>query len=113
MCKSQVGRKAKTFKCYISIFICFSTKAVLLALVSDLSSLVFLAVAKRFITHCSRPSTILSDCATDFEGASKKLKKIYQNVVLILKSSDIYNYITSEGITWLFNPSTSHHFSGL
>ncbi|XP_035222191.1 uncharacterized protein LOC118195067 [Stegodyphus dumicola] len=36
--KSQVGRRTNTFKCYVSIFVCFSTKAVHLELVSDLST---------------------------------------------------------------------------
>ncbi|XP_035207008.1 uncharacterized protein LOC118181886 [Stegodyphus dumicola] len=44
--KSQVGRRTKTFKCYISIFVCFSTKAVHLELVSDLSTSTFLAALK-------------------------------------------------------------------
>ncbi|XP_035228801.1 uncharacterized protein LOC118200916 [Stegodyphus dumicola] len=48
--KSQVGRRTKTFKCFVSIFVCFSIKAVHLELVSDLSTSTFLAALKRFIT---------------------------------------------------------------
>ncbi|XP_035229444.1 uncharacterized protein LOC118201442 [Stegodyphus dumicola] len=111
--KSQVGRRTKTFKCYISIFVCFSTKAVHLELVSDLSTSTFLAALKRFIARRGKPSKISSDCATNFKGASKELKEIYKNAARIEKSSELCDYITSEGITWLFNPPTSPHYGGL
>ncbi|XP_035207286.1 uncharacterized protein LOC118182107 [Stegodyphus dumicola] len=115
--KSQVGRrtaKTKTFKCYISIFVCFlKTKAVHLELVSDLSTSTFLAALKRFIARRGKPSKISSDCATNFKGASKELKEIYKNAARIEKSSELCDYITSEGITWLFNPPTSPHYGGL
>ncbi|XP_035213254.1 uncharacterized protein LOC118187155 [Stegodyphus dumicola] len=111
--KSQVGRRTKTFKCYVSIFVCFSTKAVHLELVSDLSTSTFLAALKRFIARRGKPSKISSDCATNFKGASKELKEIYKNAARIEKSSELCDYITSEGITWLFNPPTSPHYGGL
>ncbi|XP_035209891.1 uncharacterized protein LOC118184340 [Stegodyphus dumicola] len=99
--------------CYVSIFVCFSTKAVHLELVSDLSTSTFLAALKRFITRRGKPSKISSDCATNFKGASKELKEILKNAARIEKSSGLCDYITSEGITWLFNPPTSPHYGGL
>lgn len=47
----------------------------------------------------------MRDCKTNFKNASKELKEIYKTAAFIKKSGDICNFITSEGITWLFNPS--------
>ncbi|XP_035208757.1 uncharacterized protein LOC118183356 [Stegodyphus dumicola] len=71
------------------------------------------AALKRFIARRGKPSKISSDCATNFKGASKELKGIYKNAARIEKSSELCDYITSEGITWLFNPPASPHYGGL
>ncbi|XP_035232572.1 uncharacterized protein LOC118204350 [Stegodyphus dumicola] len=78
-----------------------------------MSTSTFLAALKRFIARRGKPSEISSDCATNFKGPSKELKDIYKNAARIEKSSELCDYITSEGITWLFNPPTSPHYGGL
>jgi hypothetical protein len=42
-------RKSRIFKIYIAVFVCFSTKAVHLKVVSDLSTDAFLAAFDRFV----------------------------------------------------------------
>ena len=111
--KSRSGRGVKSLKCYISIFVCFSTKAIHLELVSDLSTATFLAALKRFIARRGKPSKIVSDCATNFKKASKELKEVYTFASKIEKSDKVNNFIANEGIIWTFNPPAAPHFGGI
>ena len=64
--RSEIRTRAP-IKCYISLFICFTTKAVHLELVKDLSTQSFLAALKRFISTRGKPKTIWSDNATNLK----------------------------------------------
>ncbi|XP_066907074.1 uncharacterized protein [Halyomorpha halys] len=68
-CKSALS------KAYLSLFICMSTKAVHLEVVSTLETESFLAAFDRFIARRGKPIRIYSDCGTNFVGASRKLKE--------------------------------------
>ncbi|GFT31247.1 uncharacterized protein TNCV_3480461 [Trichonephila clavipes] len=67
--KPNLKRPRVTLKSYIAIFICFSTKATHLEVVSDLTTEAFLACLRRFIARRSKPSVNWSDNATNFKGA--------------------------------------------
>jgi hypothetical protein len=79
--KSSKLRNAKKVKSYIALFVCFSTKAVHLELVGDLTTESFLAAFKRFTSRRGHVSEIFSDNGTNFIRAeceflrSEKLKK--------------------------------------
>ncbi|XP_053968859.1 uncharacterized protein LOC128870282 [Anastrepha ludens] len=64
------------YKTYIAIFVCFSTKAVHIEIVSDLSTDAFLAALKRMIGRRGLPTDIYCDNATNFVGASRKLQEL-------------------------------------
>lgn len=99
--RSSKLRKAPRTKAYICIFVCAVTKAVHLELVSDLTSEAFLACLRRFIARRGRCNLILSDCGTNFVGASRQLAKY-------MKTAS-----SAENIEWKFNPPASPNFGGL
>jgi transposase InsO family protein len=105
------GKRSKlTQKAYLALFVCMSTKALHLELVSDLTTNAFLAALRRFVSRRGRPAQVYSDNATNFVSASKELKLFLSR----LKSSEeVCAYTASEGINWNFNPPHSPHFGGL
>lgn len=92
---------------------CFSTKAVHLELVSNLSTQAFLAALRRFVARRGKPKEIFSDCATNFVGASKELKNMHKFSATSQNNEEIAAYLASEQITWHFNPPSAPHFGGL
>lgn len=95
------SRGNKTTKAYLALYICFSTKAVHLELVSDLSSETFLMSFRRFIARRGRCHKVFSDCGTNFVASSKYLKEIFTHVS------------EKESIEWHFNPPSAPHMGGL
>ena len=94
-------RGAKTYKSYVCIFVCFSTKATHLELVSELSCDAFLCAFRRFISRRGRCSKLYSDCGTNFTAAYKYFCKLLRHAT------------DAEAIEWHFNPPAAPHFSGL
>lgn len=66
-------RKSREYKVYIALFVCMSTKAIHLEVVLDLSTDAFLAALDRFVARQGVPTSIHSDCGTNFIGAAQKL----------------------------------------
>lgn len=107
------GPRRPVVKAYVAIFICMTTKAVHMELVSDLSTDRFLQALRRFISRRGRCTDIFSDNGTNFVGARNKL----QELLRILKDSSHHETVSSElakeGIQWHFNPPSAPHFGGL
>jgi hypothetical protein len=59
-------RKARQYKVYVAVFVCFAVKAVHLEVVSDLSTDAFIAALNRFVARHGLPTDIYSDCGTNF-----------------------------------------------
>jgi len=70
----------KTGKAYLCIFVCFSTKATHLQLVSDLSTAAFLNALKRFIARRGRCAKLFSENGSNFIGANNELKALIDMV---------------------------------
>lgn len=74
------GTRSKVLtKAYVALFVCFSTRAIHLELVSDLTSVTFLAALRRFISRRGRPIQIHSDNGTNFIGANRILGEFLYN----------------------------------
>lgn len=71
--KSSQRRNAPYVKCYIALFICLTTRAIHLELVSDLSTVQFMKAFRRFISRRGIPNHMFSDNATNFTGAEKEI----------------------------------------
>lgn len=99
------GRGVKPLKMYVCVIVCFTTKAVHLELVTDLSAQSCVAALKRFIARRGKPVEIFSDCGTNFIGAKNYLK------ACTLKTFG--SYLTNEGVKWTMNVPSAPHFGGL
>lgn len=97
-------RTVKVNKVYASFFVCFSTKAVHIELVTDLSTDAFLAALERFVSRRGLPQAIYSDNATNFIGA---------NNLLNLDTKRISDFFANRSIRWSFIPARSPHQGGL
>lgn len=106
-------RNRCVIKAYLCIFICFTTKAVHLELVSDLSTQAFLNCFKRFISRRGVCRKIYSDNGLNFVGASNELKQLYSLLPTFVNNSDIMNYFLENRIEWHFIPPYSPHRGGL
>lgn len=113
MLKDGKARNRTSVKAYVCVFICFTTKAVHLELVGDLSSQTFLDALKRFVARRGLPSDIYSDNATNFVGAAASLREIYRIANDFSKVDIVKDFLVGNGIQWHFIPPRSPHFGGL
>lgn len=110
--KNFHGRGCRYTKGYVCLFVCFSTKAIHLEAVSDLSTASFLAAFSRFVGRRGCPSKIYSDNGTNFVGASRELKQEFK---LFMEQSQKLTLSTyaHQGVSWFFNPPGAPHMGGL
>ncbi|XP_011136014.1 uncharacterized protein LOC105181135 [Harpegnathos saltator] len=73
-------RNVRTIKSYVAVFVCFATKAVHMELVTDLTSDTLIGALKRFVARRGKPSVIYTDNGTNFVGARRELKELYEFV---------------------------------
>lgn len=106
-------RNSKFLKAYVSIFVCFATKAVHIELVSDLTSDAFITALKRFIYRRGKPSCMYSDNGTTFVGAHKQLKECFEFIRNKAVHDDIWNFLRGQEVAWSFSPPYAPHFGGL
>ncbi|GFT72432.1 integrase catalytic domain-containing protein [Trichonephila clavipes] len=104
-------RKGTYQKIYVAIFVCLSSKAVHLEIVSYLTTDAFLAILKRFVARREKCATISSDNAKNFAGANRELKRLHN--LLKCPEEKLSSYLSSEGISWNFMPPRAPNFGGL
>ena len=111
--KMSKRRGVRPVKCYVALFVCFSTKAIHLELVEDLTTESFIATLRRFTSRRGKPKDIYSDNGTNFVGAYREL----QELVALWKTEEFQRDITTalslDEITWHFQPPRAPHFGGL
>lgn len=100
-------------KAHICIFICFSTKAIHIELVYDLTTEGFIAALKRFISRRGICQHIYSDNATNFVGANKQLVELKNIWDFKEHKEKVQSFLNGNFITWHFIPPRAPHFGGL
>lgn len=108
--KNRRGRPT-IHKSYLALFICLSTKAVHLELVSDLTTPGFLAAFDRFVARRGLPSEVWSDNGTNYVGANNELISIYN--FLQKEKNEISKAMADKSIKWHFNPPVAPNFGGI
>ena len=109
--KERYGRGARLSKCYLCIFVCFTTKAVHLELVSNLTTEAFIATFRRFVSRRGKPLTIYSDNGSNLVGADTELQSLGEFMKGYADS--LSEYAANEGVSWKFIPANSPNFGGL
>lgn len=98
-------------KMYIAVFVCFTSKAVHLELVTDLTSNCFILCLQRFIGRRGRPDKIYCDNATNFVGASRELQMLRD--AMLKETEGLVSYAAGKGVSFIFIPPRAPHFGGL
>lgn len=106
-------KRPRVCKAYIALFICMSTKALHLELVSDLSAEAFIAAFKRFISRRGKCCNLYTDNGTNFHGARRILSEMTQMLLNETTNADIAASIAKDGTSWHFIPPSSPHFGGM
>ncbi|XP_033221084.1 uncharacterized protein LOC117175486 [Belonocnema kinseyi] len=89
------------------------SKAVHIEFATDLSTEGFLAALRRFIGRRGVPEHIYSDNGTNFVGANKELREIYDFFETEEFKKKIGSFALSKRKEWHFNPPLSPHFGGI
>ncbi|GFV14015.1 integrase catalytic domain-containing protein [Trichonephila clavipes] len=77
--KYKGQRKSIYHKCYVAIFICFTTKAIHTEVVTELTTEAMIATIKQFFSRRGKSTSICTDNATNFIGASRELQRLSPN----------------------------------
>ncbi|XP_049284724.1 uncharacterized protein LOC125764469 [Anopheles funestus] len=98
---------------FVCLFVCFTTKAIHLEVVENLSTSAFISALLRFVSLRGRPDAIYSDNGRNFVGAAKELsslRKAYNNRAF---QDELVGLAAEKGIRFSFIPLRSPNFGGL
>ncbi|XP_076660830.1 uncharacterized protein LOC143364282, partial [Halictus rubicundus] len=110
--KERKFRNRAKIKVYVAVFICFSTKAIHLEVVSDMTTEAFVAALKRFIARRGICKNIYSDNGTNFVGANNDLTEL-SRVLREKEHKRVRRFLEDKEMSWHFMPALSPHFGGL
>ncbi|XP_015191151.1 PREDICTED: uncharacterized protein LOC107074303 [Polistes dominula] len=108
--KTWRGRTAREYKAYIVLFVCESTSAIHLEVVTDYTTDAFIAAYKRFTSRRGICATLRSDCGTNFKGADAELQALFSTTSKQL--GKLATLLANDGTQWIFNPPSAPHFGG-
>lgn len=108
--KTWRGRAAKTYKGYLAIFVCLTTSAIHIEVVTDYTTDAFIAAYKRFTGRRGICATLQSDCGTNFVGADATLRRFFESSSNELR--DLAYLLAKDNTEWKFNPPSTPHFGG-
>ena len=88
----------------MGLFICMLvTRTIHLELVESMDTNSFINTLQRFLSRRGKPNIILSDCGSNFKGASKELKLEHRS----LNQMKITEFTERQHIVWKFKPPSS------
>ncbi|XP_043494148.1 uncharacterized protein LOC122519050 [Polistes fuscatus] len=94
----------------ICVFVCLTTSATHLEVVSDYTYEGFISTYRRFTSRRGTPSALYSDCGTNFLGAEAQLKRCFTaSSPGHLKFSAL---LGQDNTKWHFNPPAAPHMGG-
>ena len=102
--RKEKHRNARSHKLYVSLFVCFITKAIHLQLVSDLTSETFIAAIKWFISHRDRSAHMYLDNGTTFVSAHRQIQELYDIYNDQQVQSELKDFLRELEISWSFIP---------
>ncbi|XP_057339521.1 uncharacterized protein LOC130677020 [Microplitis mediator] len=111
--KERRHRNRQKLKVYVAVYVCMSTKAVHLELVTDLTTEAFIASLKRFFARRGKSTDIYSDNGTNFVGNSRELNELYTLLHSTEHKTTMQHYMLQQKINWHFIPPRAPHFGGL
>lgn len=107
-------KRVQPVKVYICLFICFTTKAVHIEIVNDLTSDAYIAALTRFVSRRGLPSNIYSDCGSNYIGAASQMKGILKELFADENHiSNVNRFSTENCIKFHFSPAKAPNFGGL
>lgn len=111
--RSVMTRNCKYSKGYICLFVCLSTRAIHLELVTDMSTQSFICALKRFISRRAIPSCLYTDNATNFKGAKSELHELYKMFKTEPSYSQIIDFCNTNYIEHKFTVPLASHMGGI
>ncbi|CAK1597854.1 unnamed protein product [Parnassius mnemosyne] len=106
------GRGNKSYKGYVALFVCLSTRAIHIEAVSDMTSKGFLAAFKRFVARRGHCAELHSDNGTNFVGAARELQELFNEEKSKL-IPELVECLANNGTKWNFIPPHAPNFGGL
>ncbi|XP_021966495.1 uncharacterized protein LOC110861676 [Folsomia candida] len=105
-------RSKITLKAYLAVFVCCTTRAIHLEVATSLSTDMFIAAFRRFISRRGLPTDMYSDNGTNFIGANREMKEMVQLVNSSSHNQQVADNLSRDGIRWHWNPPAAPHFGG-
>ena len=101
------GRGLK--KRYVLLFTCFSTRAISLISLKDMSTESFINALIRFHNQFPGLKSLWCDCGSNFKGASRELAES----VALWDNEQTNKELAVKGLTWHFGPPHTPHAGGV
>jgi hypothetical protein len=98
-----------TTKRWGCLFTCLNTRAVYIEVAQSLSTDDFILVLRQFISRRGPPEEIRCDNGSNFTGAERELREALSE----WNQQSLQKEMEQRGITWLFQPPTAAHMSGV
>ncbi|XP_057369646.1 uncharacterized protein LOC130690762 [Daphnia carinata] len=105
------GRGRRHEKRWVSLFTCFTTRAVQLEMANGLSMEEFLLCFSRFVSLRGKPKVVYSGNGTNFVAAEHELRQALEE--LVTKHQELQTVMARKEIDWHFSPPHGPHFGSV